>query len=171
MKSKKHFFNLFICVALIIIDQITKIFAKKALESGPFVIIEDVFELRYLENRGAAFGIMQGGKVFFVLLTIIVAVLLIFYLARLSEENRNLPIRIVFLFLLSGAIGNFIDRSLRNYVIDFFYFKLIDFPIFNVADIYVTCSVIVLILLILFYYKEKELNDILSLKKKTNSVD
>ncbi len=171
MISKKHFLNIFICIVLIVTDQITKIIAKKSLEDAPFVIIKDVFELRYLENRGAAFGIMQGGKAFFVILTTIVVLLLVFYLARLSEEKRFLPIRVVFLFLLSGAIGNFIDRLIRNYVVDFFYFKLIDFPIFNMADIYVTCSVLFLVLLILFYYKEKELNAILSLKKKNDSVE
>ncbi len=171
MKYKKHFLNIYICIVLIFIDQITKYFAQRALEDGPFVILNDVFELRYLENRGASFGIMQGGKVFFVILTVIVVALLVFYLARLSEDKRHIPIRIVFLFLLSGAIGNFIDRIVRNYVVDFFYFKLIDFPIFNVADIYVTCSVIVLVLLILFYYKEKELNEILSLKRKNNPVE
>lgn len=59
---------------------------------------------------------------------------------------------------MAGALGNFIDRTLQGYVIDFFYFKWINFPIFNVADIYVTTAVILLLVLVLFYYKEEELD-------------
>ena len=59
-----------------------------------------------------------------------------------------------------GALGNFIDRVFRNYVVDFFYFKLIDFPVFNVADIYVTVAAFAMIILGLFYYKEEDYNKI-----------
>ena len=62
---------------------------------------------------------------------------------------------------MAGAIGNMIDRTLLNYVVDFLYFSLIDFPIFNVADIYLTCATIALGILIIFYYKEDELDLIL----------
>ena len=58
------------------------------------------------------------------------------------------------------ALGNFIDRVFRNYVVDFFYFKLIDFPVFNVADIYVTVAAFAMIILGLFYYKEEDYNKI-----------
>ena len=57
---------------------------------------------------------------------------------------------------MAGAFGSLIDRVARGYVVDFFYFKLIDFPIFNVADIYVTVTMVLLIGLILFYYKEED---------------
>lgn len=70
--------------------------------------------------------------------------------------------RFIIVLLVSGAIGNFIDRCLNNYVIDFFYFKLIDFPVFNVADIYVTVAAIFLILLFCFYYKEEDIDMLLS---------
>lgn len=70
--------------------------------------------------------------------------------------------RFIIVLLVSGAIGNFIDRCLNNYVIDFFYFKLIDFPVFNVADIYVTVAAILLILLFCFYYKEEDIDMLLS---------
>ena len=66
---------------------------------------------------------------------------------------------------MAGAIGNMIDRAVRGYVVDFFYFRLIDFPIFNVADIYVTVTMILLLILILFYYKEEDL-EFLSRKGK-----
>ena len=67
----------------------------------------------------------------------------------------------------SGAIGNFIDRVRFGYVRDFIYFKLINFPVFNVADCYVTISVAIFIVLILFVYKENEF-DFLSFKKKAD---
>ena len=69
------------------------------------------------------------------------------------------------ILLLSGAVGNLIDRAVRGFVVDFFYFSLIDFPIFNVADCYVVCSAGLLILLIGFFYKEDELS-FLSSKKE-----
>ena len=75
------------------------------------------------------------------------------------------------LFIIAGAVGNMIDRALHQYVIDFFYFKLIDFPIFNVADIYVTVSTILILLLILFYYKEEELDDLFAvITRKKDSL-
>ena len=75
---------------------------------------------------------------------------------RTPVEKRYLPLRICMIILTAGAIGNFIDRLTRGYVVDFFYFSLIDFPIFNVADIYVTVTFIVLVLLIFFYYKDED---------------
>ena len=60
---------------------------------------------------------------------------------------------------LAGAMGNFIDRMTQNYVVDFFYFEWINFPIFNVADIYVTCGTILFLIMFLFFYKEKELEE------------
>ncbi|MDY2590860.1 MAG: signal peptidase II, partial [Agathobacter sp.] len=66
----------------------------------------------------------------------------------------------------AGAIGNLIDRIVNNYVVDFFYFKLIDFPIFNVADIYVTIAAFLFIVLGFFYYKEEDFEIIFSKSKK-----
>ena len=68
--------------------------------------------------------------------------------------------------LLSGAVGNLIDRAVRGFVVDFFYFSLIDFPIFNVADCYVVCAAGLLILLIGFFYKEEELSFLSTGKEK-----
>ena len=70
---------------------------------------------------------------------------------------------------MAGAFGNLIDRIRLDYVIDFFYFELINFPIFNVADIYVSCSVVVLLLLFIFYYKEEDMEVLLPSKKKKDA--
>ena len=86
------------------------------------------------------------------------------FVAKLPSGNRYLPLYISMVLLLSGAVGNLIDRAVRGFVVDFFYFSLIDFPIFNVADCYVVCAAGLLILLIGFFYKEDELS-FLSSKK------
>ena len=103
-------------IGLILIDQLSKVWALSALRGTEGIaVIPNVFELSYLENRGAAFGILQDHQIFF--------------------------------------------------VVDFFYFKWIDFPVFNVADIYVTVTMILLLILILFFYKEEDL-DFLNRKGK-----
>lgn len=167
-KQKKQLLSfLFSALILVFIDQVTKILAKSFLEGQPdLVIIDHVFVLRYLENRGAAFGIMQGGFLFFYILTAVVLIGILVVLRRIPVTRRFLPLRIGLLLLFSGALGNLIDRIFRGYVVDFFYFILIDFPIFNVADCYVTISAIGLILLIFFYYSEEEYNAIFHIGKK-----
>lgn len=148
-----------IAVAMIFLDQVTKLLAVSKLKNqDAFVILKGVFELHYLENRGAAFGVMQGKKIFFVVITIIMVLFLIYAYGRLPAEKRFFPLHGICITLFAGAIGNFIDRIVHNYVIDFFYFSLIDFPIFNVADIYVTCAVALFVILFLFYYKETDLD-------------
>ena len=70
--------------------------------------------------------------------------------------------------VFAGAMGNFIDRVFRGYVVDFIYFSLIDFPTFNVADIYVTCGITVMVFLMFFRYKEE--NDFDFLKPGNRSA-
>ena len=89
-------------------------------------------------------------------MTVVILVIVSWFYGRTPVEKRYLPLRICMIVLTAGAIGNFIDRLTRGYVVDFFYFSLIDFPIFNVADIYVTMTFIVLVLLIFFYYKDED---------------
>lgn len=151
---------------LIVIDRITKILAVDALSGkDDFIIIKDVFVLHYLENRGAAFGMLQNKQILFIILTIVVLLIIIKVFFDLPTEKRYLPITVIFVFLFSGALGNLIDRIMNGYVVDFFYFVLIDFPVFNMADIYVSCSVTVLIILMIFYYKEDDFRRIFHSEK------
>lgn len=153
----KYIKALIAVAVLVLLDQWTKWLAVKHLMvDGPISIIEGVFELHYLENNGAAFGIFQNRKMFFVITTIIVLVALVFFYIKLPETKHMLPLRLISIGIAAGAIGNLIDRVWHTYVIDFFYFKLIDFPIFNVADIYVTVAAIMFLILGLFYYKEED---------------
>lgn len=163
---KKYISAFISIVILIFIDQYTKILAFTHLKGqNPFVIWDGVFELRYLENRGAAFGMLQNQQVFFIFMTIIVLIAIVFIYKRTPDTKRYLPLRLTAIFITAGAIGNMIDRMFRGYVVDFFYFSLIDFPIFNVADIYVTVTFFLLAILLLFYYKDSEL-EIYSFRKK-----
>ena len=153
-------------IILIALDQFTKYLAVLNLkDQSSFVLIKKVFELQYLENNGAAFGMLEGKKYFFLAVTIIFLIAACFIFYKIPLEKKFIPLRIVIVFLSSGAIGNMIDRLLHRYVIDFFYFEIINFPIFNVADIYVTLSAITLFVLLLFYYKEDDLNQIFPSKK------
>lgn len=162
----KPWFVAILTVILIGFDQWTKMLAVAFLKGkDPFVIWNGVFELHYLENRGAAFGMMQGQRTFFLIMGIVVFIAVIYLFSHMSKENRFWPIRLIAVFILAGAWGNMLDRMRLFYVVDFFYFKLIDFPIFNVADIYVSVGTAVLIILILFYYKEEELNLLLKGRK------
>ena len=151
---------------LLFLDQIAKYLAVLHLKGQAAIpIIKNVFELQYLENQGAAFGIMQGKKTFFVIGTLIFLVIVGILYHNIPLTKRFTPIRIVAVLIIAGAIGNLIDRMIHHYVIDFFYFSLINFPIFNVADIYVTLSAIALILVIFFYYKEEDYAVFFSSKK------
>ena len=154
----KHYLAGILCVlAAICIDQWTKYLAVQHLKQGDsLVLIKDVFVLHYLENRGAAFGLFQNQKLFFIVSAVIVLGAAVWFYMRVPMNRKFLPIRLCVLFICAGAIGNMIDRLRLNYVVDFFYFELIDFPIFNVADIYVTVAVFVLAVLILFWYKEED---------------
>ena len=165
-----YLLSIIIIVIGVVLDQFTKNLAITHLQDAPIPIIENVFELQYLENRGAAFGMMQNQQLFFVVIGVIMLVLFSYMYVKMPHTKRFLPLRACFVAITAGAIGNMIDRLALNYVIDFFYFKLIDFPIFNVADIYVTCATFALAFLIIFYYKEDEIDAIFHIFKKKNVI-
>ena len=163
---KQYIFAALGIVILVLLDQYTKLLAIAHLkEQSAFVLWNNVFELHYLENRGAAFGIFQNQRWFFVIMTVVILVVVSWFYGRTPIEKRYLPLRICMIVLTAGAIGNFIDRLTRGYVVDFFYFSLIDFPVFNIADMYVVCSGILLVMLVCFRYKNDEDYDFLRIKK------
>ncbi len=149
---------------LVLADQFTKHLAVLFLKNRPpVVLIPGILELQYLENRGAAFSMLQNRQGFFYVLTTVFLVLILLFMRRVPKTRRMRPLILTLLVLAAGACGNLIDRVVSKYVVDFIYFVVIDFPVFNVADIYVTLSVISLIILILFHYRD---NDLDFLKKK-----
>lgn len=164
MNTKKQLGMLYglgavLSIILIWLDQFTKHLAVEGLRGQqPFVLLEGVFELRYLENQGAAFGVLQGKRMFFLVITFLMILLLVYTYGRIPVRRKFYALHGICIALFAGAIGNCIDRIENDYVIDFFYFSLIHFPIFNVADIYVTCAMALFVILFLFYYKEDELD-------------
>ena len=158
--------DLVMLVVLVLIDYYTKYLAVIKLKNqAAFNIIDGVLEFNYLENRGAAFGMLQNQKIFFVFIAVIFLSVIIFVLFRTPDDRKYRKLHILLTMIAAGAIGNMIDRLRFDYVVDFIYIVLINFPIFNVADIYVSVGTAVLIILILFYYKEEELNLLLKGRK------
>ena len=137
-------------LTLVFLDQLTKwLTVLKLKPIHDFPIINNVFHLTYVENRGAAFGILQGKHLFFIIMTIIVMVFIVIYYYKLPSERKYHWMRLALILVASGAIGNLIDRVRLGYVIDFLYFKLINFPVFNFADICVVVGVGILSIFIL----------------------
>lgn len=158
-------------IILIIIDQITKYLAVLHLQDKPaFNIINGVLELNYLENRGAAFGMLQNQKIFFVFVAVIILGVIAYILYKTPDTSKYAMMHILLSLIAAGAIGNMIDRIRLNYVVDFIYFVLINFPIFNVADIYVTVATVILVFVLLFYYKESDLGFISFKQKKYREI-
>ncbi len=155
--------GIFVMALLVALDQFTKHLAVLYLKNAPAVpILPGIFELTYLENRGAAFGILQGQNGFLLLTTVVTTVVLVYFYIRIPKQKRYFSMHVLLILLIPGAIGNFIDRWTHNYVIDFFYVRLIDFPVFNVADIYVSVATVLLIFFFCFYYKEEDIDLLLN---------
>ncbi|MCI9545331.1 MAG: signal peptidase II [Lachnospiraceae bacterium] len=144
-------------LALLLADQYTKYLAQEYLKDQADIIwIPQVFQLHYLENRGAAFGLLQNQKFIFLALCALFLCAAFLFLLQMPATSRYIPLYFIAAGLSAGAAGNGIDRILYGYVIDFFYFSLIDFPVFNMADIYVTVSGFLLILYVCFVYREED---------------
>lgn len=163
----KHYAVAVIAAAAgVLLDQFTKYLAITRLKGEePFILLKGVFQFEYLENRGAAFGLFQDQRMFFFISVAVICTVVIWFYLKVPMERRFLPLRICAVLIVAGAFGNCIDRVRLNYVVDFFYFKLIDFPIFNVADIYVTVSTFALVVLLFFYYKEEDFERIFHRRK------
>ena len=172
-KSKESFHKIKVLLIQVLlfgtmlsIDQITKHYAYTLLKGKePFSLIKGVLEFYYLQNSGAAFGMLQNQKFFFIFVAILFSVIILFVLIKAPNLKKYNALHFCLVAIMAGAVGNMIDRIRYDYVIDFIYFKLINFPIFNVADICVTCATAGLMILLLFVYKEDDLS-FLSFKQK-----
>ena len=161
MSLKKKFFlflDLLMIAGLIALDQYTKQWAKVYLKDKPaYNLINGILELNYLENQGAAFGMLPNQKVFFIFVAFVILFVVGYVLLKVPDQKKYTILHFLFSLIVAGSIGNMIDRVRSDYVVDFIYFVRINFPIFNVADIYATVSAIVLLFLLLFAYKERDL--------------
>ena len=147
-------FYIILSALLITIDQYSKHLAYTYLATGKTVdVLPGIFEFHYLENHGVAFGMLQDMRWVFIPLSIVLTGTLVWLLARSPLRQSGL-FRFSCYLCLAGALGNMIDRVALGYVIDFLYFKLIDFPIFNLADCYVVVATFLLIYFVLFRFKK-----------------
>lgn len=131
-------------ILLLILDQLVKYWTvtNLALHTGQ-ELVPNVVSLFYIRNTGAAWGVLSGNILFFVVITIAICGGLMFW----AHKEKRRPIEYVsYVLIFAGAIGNFIDRVRLGYVIDMFKFEFIDFPIFNVADICLTLGVAVMVI-------------------------
>ena len=134
-----------IIAVLIVIDQLVKAYVVQNIALGEIKSwIPNLVSLTYLQNRGAAFSILQDQQWFFALITFVVMGVAVWYLYKHIEDSWWLVTGLV--LIISGGLGNFIDRISQGFVVDMFHLDFINFAIFNVADSYLTVGVVVLLL-------------------------
>ncbi|MGM9645381.1 MAG: signal peptidase II [Eubacteriales bacterium] len=142
----------------IAVDQITKLIVASNMQlNDTLPIIKNVLHITYIKNEGAAFGMLSNHRWIFMSISAVAIVALCVYLFRFSKDTRLMKTGIA--LIISGGIGNMIDRIFLGYVVDMIDFRLINFYIFNVADACVSVGAAVLILGIV-------LNEIKTIKAK-----
>ena len=149
--------------ALVLLDQRIKRFAVAELKgSAGRSLIPGVLGLTYVENRGMAFGLLQNARLFFEIITVLV---LLLFAAIYLAKKRFLPLSAGVTGMAAGAIGNFIDRLRLSYVIDYLNLEFMNFPVFNLADCFLTWTAVLMAILLIFFYRNEELDQIRLWKK------
>ncbi len=170
-KNILYFFDLFILALCIALDRISKIFVIKRLKDHAAVsAINGILELRYTENEGAAFSVLKGQTSFFILVFVVVLITCGYFIVKSPGRSKYVISHVFISMIIGGAIGNITDRLIYSAVIDFVYFIFIDFPVFNVADIFSTIGTLGLIIALIFYYKEDDLNFLRFKEKKIREI-
>lgn len=140
---------------LVIIDQITKLLALTYIKPvNTIVVIKDVLSFTYVENKGAAFGIMQNARWIFIIFTIAVIAALIFYTIKKAPSSRLYYVSVG--LIIAGGVGNLIDRIFRGFVVDMIQVTFIDYPVFNFADCCVVMGAILFCIYVLKYDSKAE---------------
>lgn len=140
-------FYVVLAALLLAADIITKIIAETKLSViGTVPIINEIFHLTYVENRGMAFGLFSGGRIGFIIVTVAVMAVLAVLIFKTAKNHRTVWLKAGSACVLSGAVGNLIERVGKGYVVDFLDFRVIDFPVFNIADIAVCVGAVMLVI-------------------------
>lgn len=147
--------------ALVVLDQKIKAYAVAELKDGSGAsLLPGLLRLEYVENRGMAFGLLQNAGLFFIIVTILVLIFFMLAYHAIPEKKRFVPLSGALVLLSAGALGNFIDRLKLGYVVDYLKLEFISFPVFNLADCYLTWTSVALVILLLFVYKNQDLEQI-----------
>ncbi len=144
---------------LVVIDRMTKSWAVSNLEGNDGIpIIKDIAEFYYLPNgnSGAAFGMLSGHRILFLIIACVVVAVIFYLVWNMPTVKRYKVVELLLVFIAAGGVGNMIDRFIQGYVVDFIYISCINFPIFNVADMYVSICTVVLAVMVLFVLKEED---------------
>jgi len=143
--NKKNIFIFSITLFIVILDQITKFFIRQELQLNQSIpIIRNILNFTHTTNTGSAFGLFKGLNLIFILFSFIVIIVIFRYLKKIKENERLLQFAVG--SLSGGTIGNLIDRIFYGYVIDFIDFRV--WPVFNIADSFITISVIFIAVLL-----------------------
>ena len=187
---KKYILPILSVIAIIVIDQWTKLLTLRYVkDTEGFYIINKILRIFFVRNEGMAWGMMQNKQIVFIIITPIVIAALIYVFYKMPFTKKYLIMRICLIFLTGGAIGNLIDRIdaidrvalldgaftagnlFHGYVVDMIYVEIINFPVFNIADSFITVGFALLMVSILFIYKEKDFEFIFGAKKEAETSE
>ncbi len=186
---KRYILPIVSVLAIIVFDQWTKLLTLKHFfinGEQDISIINKVLRICFVQNEGMAWGLFQNKQIVFIVITPLVIAGLIYIYYKMPFEKKYIAMRVCVIFLMGGAIGNLIDRIdlidrvsllegafrtgniFHGYVVDMIYAEIINFPVFNIADSFITIGFALLLVLIIFVYKEKDF-DVIFPGKKTSS--
>ena len=149
--------SVIVAAVLAAVDQITKHIALTKLKPiGNTTFIKGFMDFTFVENRGAAFGILNGKIWLLLILAAIICAVIIYSMLKMPKTKKYRLLKAALTLILAGAVGNVIDRVIRGYVVDFFEFTFISFPVFNMADIYVVVGAIAMALIMIFVIKDED---------------
>lgn len=149
-----------LAVLMIALDQAVKYWAFTSLQAQQTIpLIENVFHLTYVENRGAAFSMFAQFDSRWIFVTLAVVISVIIVVALCKGWMQNALGRWSLVLVAAGALGNAIDRVIHGFVVDLFDFRLIHFPVFNVADIFICVGGLLFVLYFLFFHKDDDNKD------------
>ena len=146
MKVHRKYFTVFsVAIVAVLVDQFLKLFVRNNLKLGESVpVIENIFHLTYITNKGSAFGFFKDFNFILVIISFVVLIVIAHYLRGVKEKERIE--QVLFGLLFGGVVGNLIDRLVLGSVVDFLDFRI--WPIFNIADSAITVGVIGLVVLL-----------------------
>ena len=158
-RTKRVLFDLLLFIILVGLDRVTKKWAEATLSDGTSIpIIKGIAEFYYLPNgnTGAAFGMLSGHRILFLIIAIVVVSVIFYLVINMPTVKKYKAVEILLVFIAAGGAGNMIDRFFYGCVTDFIYISAINFPIFNVADMYVSVCTVILAIIVLFKLKEED---------------
>ena len=140
-----------IALAALAVDLYTKALAVSRLAGNSFPVIDNILNFTYVENTGAAFGMLKIGNVFLIISTVIILAAVIVYLT--IKKPKAKAVKIASALIIGGALGNLYDRIFRGFVVDFIDIRFINYPVFNIADCCVVCGAIIFAVWVIFFDK------------------